>query len=370
MKITGLVETYRITRVHIGLLKFLIWCAVAVFLLEDAYAARGNTLSYAVALSPDGSRIAVGKKQLRPRWELFEGVLQQPLRRITMPSGFHSTGVFVYSPDGNDLLFAAIADSAAEIVRASNRSSTKDVERITMTESLWRQRLSNDDASPPTKIFEYAGFSNVLPLLDGSIVFMGAVQRLKSHSPSPLFGGGHRVWANYSWMLRKPDGSITVINPRRYAFYSNASLIRDEAVFFVQERYVDRQPMNPREYQLDVTLLKPGVDLRDLTRLASMQDSRGGPKLQCNWSGEICARVMTYEKDGYYAHHLEIIRNGDVCKVNGLPDRLEKSAISRNGNAIALITRPNPYHDAGYQLALITIGADGCAASKKFFALP
>lgn len=370
MNIKGFAKVYRIVCLWLKVPKFLVLCMTVILITENAYAVRTNSIRYSIALSPNGSRVAVGKVQQGQPRELFEGVFQQPLHRVIMPPGLYSTGAFNYSPDGNDLMFAAMAGGAVEAVPADKRSQASDVERISTTESLWRQRLGNDGISSPSKIFEFAGINNVLPLLDGAIVFMGAVRRIRSHSPSPLFGGGHRVWTNYSWMLRKPDGSITAINPAEYAFYSTASLIRDEAVFFVQERYVNNRPLDPREYQLNITPLKPGADMSALARLGAMQDRRGGPRLQCDWAGRTCARIMTYDKDRYYAHHLEIIRDGKICKVSGLPDRLEKFSISRSGNAVALVTRPNPYRDVGYQLVRIMIDENGCAGEMKFVALP
>jgi hypothetical protein len=56
--------------------------------------------------------------------------------------------------------------------------------------------------------------------------------------------------------------------------------------------------------------------------------------------------------------------------VPNLPDRLERTVISRNGNAIALITLPNPYSDAGYQLVRLNVGADGCAETTAVSMLP
>ena len=342
----------------------------AILLIVYAPAARGDNISYMVMLSPDGSRVAVGKTEKRPQWTLFEGPIAQPLRQVEMPAGLYSTGSFVYSPDGKELLFVATARTAAGVVPAGSTASKADVERLTITNSLWRSPVGGSSTLATTKIFESTEMGNPLPLLDGSIAFMGAVKRLKSLSASPLWDSGHRVWTSYNWMLRKPDGSIKIINPREYAFFSAASLIRDEAVFLVQERRVNGQPVNPREYELDVTSLKPSSDLSALARLATMPDRKGGPSVECDWSGKTCTRIMAYDKNQYLAHQLEIIRDGKNCKVDGLPDRLERSAVSRTGNAIVLVTRPNPYRDVGYQLVYIKFEIDNCVINKSHFALP
>ena len=343
----------------------MVWSVTAIF-LTGCIPSRENSATYMVALNPDGSRVAIGKNQKGSGWELLEGNLQQSLRLVSIPSGVNATGAFNYAPDGNDLFYATTSSEAR--VPADKPSQASGDGRIGTTETLWRQRLGDDETSPPIKLFEHAGFSNLLPLLDGSIVFMGAVRLLKSHPPTMFVG--HRGWTNYGWMLRKPDGSMEAISPREYAFFSSASLIRDEAVFFIQESRRGGQSLNPREYEVDSTALKPGVNLSAVTRLGTMQDSRGGPRLLCDWAGRTCARVMTYNKDGYFAHQLEIIQDGRVCKVSDLPDRLEQFSIARNGSAIALITRPNPYREVGYQLAHVTIDESGCAGEKKFFALP
>ena len=356
-------ETYLRRGVDVRML--MAWCVTATC-LTGCIPPRENSVQYMVALSPDGTRVAIGKRHKGPDWDLFEGNLQQPLRLLSMPSGVDATGIFNYAPDGSDLYYATtpseVSGAADKPAQASNDG------RIDTIETLWRQQLGDGNGSPPTKLFEHAGFSNLLPLWDGSIVFMGPVRFVKSSEP--MLFVGHRGWTNYSWTMRKPDGSIEVINPREYAFFSSASLVRDEAVFFIQEARVGGQSLDPRAYEVDSTVLKPGADLSAVASLGAMQDRRGGPRLLCDWAGKTCARVMAYDKDGYYAHQLEIIQDSKVCKVSDLPDRLEQFSIARNGNAIALITRPNPYREVGYQLAHVTIDGSGCAGEKQFFALP
>jgi len=219
-------------------------------------------------------------------------------------------------------------------------------------------------------VFEYAGITNVQQLLDGSIVFMGRVSQVPN--PALPLNAGSGVWSKYSrysWMLRKPDGGLTVVSSREYAFFSKASLIRDEAVFFVEPAYVNGRPLTPRQFRVNVTALKPGADLSDLAALAAIPVI-SAPRLQCDWSGRTCIRATAYTKNKYYAHQLEVIREGKSCKVINLPDRLERTVISRSGNAIAAIARPSPYSDLGYQLVRMTIGQDGCAGDPVFSMLP
>ncbi|MBU0589129.1 MAG: hypothetical protein KJ852_16285 [Gammaproteobacteria bacterium] len=320
---------------------------------------------YMLKLSPDASRVAIAKKQEKKEWELFEGNFEKGFRTLRMPAGYRADSSIVYSPDGKYLIFSTTAE-----VRVLNSSVEKPESGNTGPTILWRQQNSDEGGSTPQKILERSfPITNILPMLDGSLLFMGKVDEIENHQPA-LVPGSHRTWSRYKWMLSKPDGSISVLNPRGYAFFSTASLIRDEAVFLVQERRVDGSPMDPYEYYLDITTLKPGADLTELERLGNMQDRRGGPRMECDWAGKTCARLMTYTKNGYFAHQLEIIRDGKVCQADGLPDRLEKMSIARAGNAVVLVTRPTPREGSGYKLARVAINADGCAGAKQFFDFP
>ncbi len=344
----------------------LLW--LSALLAASGATARENIVNYLVEISPDGSRLAVAKSQRRPRWELFEGVADQPLRKIALPESTHGTGTFVYSPDGNELLFGTEPSNppASESVNPAAAAGAGDRK----VESLWRRTVGSGDAIRSAKVFEYAGITNVQQLLDGSIVFMGRVSQVPN--PALPLNAGSGVWSKYSrysWMLRKPDGGLTVVSSREYAFFSKASLIRDEAVFFVEPAYVNGRPLTPRQFRVNVTALKPGADLSDLAALAAIPVI-SAPRLQCDWSGRTCIRATAYTKNKYYAHQLEVIREGKSCKVINLPDRLERTVISRSGNAIAAIARPSPYSDLGYQLVRMTIGQDGCAGDPVFSMLP
>jgi len=330
--------------------------SVIALVVAGSREARGSDVDYMIALSPDGSRVAIEKTEKRPRWDLFEGSLKQPLRKVPLPAGTHGTGIFHYSPDGKELLFAT--EPSSPIV-----ASAPSIGR----ETLWRRQVGIGEGAPPVKIFEHAGIANVLPLLDGSVVFMGAVGQVSK--PNFPLQSRRDTWTNYSWMLRKADGSVAVVNPRQYAFFSNASLIRDEAVFFVEQRFVNGRAVVPSEFQINVTALKPGADLSDLSTIGNIKHD-AEPGLQCNWSGKTCIRTTTFTKNKYYAHQLEIFRDGKSCKVSGLPDRVERMAISRDGKAVALITRPNPYQSVGYRLAQLEIGGNGCANNVTFNELP
>ena len=333
------------------------WCSVAA-----------ANVSYMLALSPDGSRVAVGQTMQRPQWRLFEGHFDRPLHSLQMPAGLYATGTFSYSADGSELLFVATKSSRSAAELATRSPTEVEAELSRPIDSLWRQRLAEGQALPKM-VFEHQGISNAFSLVDGSIVFMGATKRLGLPSPDPLFGGPRRIFATYSWMVRSPDGRLAAINSKPYAFFSQASLIRDEAVFLIQEKRENGRPMRPREYVVDVTRLRTGADLSSLAGLGNTP-SKYEPYVQCDWAGKTCARSTAYTKDGYLAHRLELIKDGRSCVVAGLPDRLEKFAISRNGSAIALITRPNPYRDDGYKLAHVTIDPGGCSGSRKFAALP
>ena len=144
-------------------------------------------------------------------------------------------------------------------------------------------------------------------------------------------------------MLRRSNGTVTSIAPKEYTFFSAPSLIRDEALLVVQERRVAGKSLDPNEYYGDVTPLRATVAPIKAARLAELRDSRGGPRLQCDWAGTTCIRVLPYEKNRYFAHRAEIVQNGTACELADLPDRVEQAAISRVGNSIAFIARPNPY---------------------------
>lgn len=349
------------------ILKRTLLLSVTALVVGSSPDARASNVAYMVALSPDGSRVAVGKTEKRPRWDLHEGSLKQPLRKVPLPTGTHGTGIFQYSPDGRDLLFATAPSRPGPATSGSDKGTAFAAAQSPATETLWRRQVASGDTTSPTKIFEHDGFTNVLPLLDGSIAFMGSVRQVKK--PYSPLQPGNNTWSTYSWMVRKADGSVTVVNPRRYAFFSHASLIRDEAVFFVEQRYVNGQPVRPHEFQINVTALKPGADLSDLAPLGTIR-SDAQPQLQCDWFGKTCIRTTVYIKNKYYAHQLEIIREGKPCKVAGLPDRLERITISRDGKAVALVTRPNPYENVDYKLAHLTIGDKGCASDIAFIELP
>lgn len=338
---------------------------IGILLVGSLHAAQNSKIIYMPGLSPDGGRVAIAKWQESTGWELFEGIVDQRFRKLRMPAGHRAGSSILYSPDGKSLLFLTVPErSSAKL--PIEKSEQANAESTT----LWKQHISDDEHSTPQKILESPfSITSVLPLTDGSLVFMGKVEEIKSQSWSPITGS-NRVWSTYKWMLRKPDGTVDVISPRAYAYFSIASLIRDEVVFVIQERHVNRQPTNPSQYYLDITALKPGVDLSVLERLGNMQDRRGGPRLQCDWAGKTCARLMVFDKDGYYAHQLEIIRDGKVCKVDGLPDRAEQMAISRSGNAVTLIAQPTPRKSGGYKLAHLIVNADGCAGDRKFLELP
>jgi hypothetical protein len=337
---------------------------VGMLLMEPVHAAQESKVLYMVALNPDASRVAIAKWQPDTNWEIFESAFQARFQKLRMPDGHQADSSIVYSPDGKYLLFTTTVVRPVEKLPPEKTGQKK----AGLT-TLWRKQLSPDGELASQKVFEGEPVSNVLPLTDGSFVFLGKTDELKSLSWSPITGG-HRVWSNYKWMLRKPDGTVSVINPREYAFFATASLIRDEAVFFMQQRYINGQAVKPKEFYLDITKIKPDADLTALERLGNMQDGHDGPRLQCDWAGTTCVRRMTFNKNGYYAHQLELIRGGKVCRVEGLPDRIERMAIARSGNAVALITRPNPYKEAGYQLARITVKADGCAGDTKYLELP
>lgn len=330
-----------------------------------ALAFPARALDYLVTVSPDGSRVAVGKRGAQPQWDLYEGLVRSPLRPVPIPSGAVFSGEFTYSPDGKELLFGTTPSAAGSIRSGASRHSSEAAGERGKLETLWKLGVGEAAGSQPVRLFDHAGISNSQPLLDGSIVFMGLVRRVTKPS-SPLSPPG-AYWNNYSWMHWRPYGSITVLSPRQYAFFSDASLIRDEAVFFVDGRARDGRLADPKAFDLNVTPLRPGADLAELAFLAAAP-GKSVPRIQCAWSGATCLRVTAYTKNRYFAHRLEVFRQGKSCVVDGLPDRLERVALSRDGSTVALVTRPNPYVDTGFRLALVRPAA--CGSGVVFENLP
>lgn len=331
------------------------------------FASPAFALQYLVTISPDGSRIAVAKREKQPHWDLYEGVVGSPLRSVATPSGAGFTAEFTYSPDGKELLFGSKLSRVATARSGTKRPSAVAGAETQNLETLWKLPIAEGVGSQPRRLFDHAGISNSQPLLDGSIVFMGLVRRVAKPS-SPLSPPG-ASWGNYSWMHWRPDGSITVLSPGQHAFFSDASLIRDEAVFFVERRALDGRLVRPAAFDLNVTPLRPGAGVAELALLITAP-TESEPRLQCDWHGKTCIRVTVYTKNRYFAHRLEVLRQGRSCLVNGLPDRLEHVALSRDGSTIALITRPRPYVDSGVQLALVKTAGIGCESQATFQNLP
>ena len=327
--------------------------------------ARAQGAIYMPAISPDGQRLAIAKWRVDTGWQLFEGPVQQDFRKMRLPPGQRASGSILYSADGDRVLFTTIPERSR-----GNREVEHSDQDYAGPTTLWQRKIDDVADSMPQKIFERdLPFGNVLSLKDGSIVFMGRFEKIRSQSASPLMGS-ERVWFTYKWMMHKSEGTTSVINSRDYAFFSIASLIRDEAVVLVQTTYVNGRRSSPTRYHLDSTELRQGTDVSPLKRLVDMQDGRGGPRLQCDWGGVTCARLIAFDKDGYFAHQLELIRDGKYCKVARLPDRIEQMAISRAGNAMALITQPKPRISSGGNLVYLTITLDGCAGERSVFNLP
>ena len=349
---------------------------ISILAAAQVCKAQMSDRRYMVQLNQNGTRIALARWQQHAGWELFEGTTEKGFSKINLPEGHLADGTIFYSPNDKNLLFTTIKNLPLPL-RLRQDSKIKIETEIDEIGTLWQQPVIYKGALLAQQVISRTGsISNVLPLQDGSFVFMGKIRKLKSTSRSPIFES-NRVWSEYKWMLSKPDGTITIsiINQRAYAFFDMASLIRDEAVFVVQERPSDEKSTRQKMYFLDITWLAPKSDLSALESLtAGVKPMVYAPRLQCDWAGKTCAQLITFNKfngsDSYFAHQLEIIRSGNICKIDGLPDRLEKMSISRNGNSVALITQPTPRKSGGHKLVYIEIDTNGCAASKKFFELP
>lgn len=345
-------------------------CLLGVLLLSCFSVARAGERRYLVTINPDAARVAIAKSQDGLVLQLFEGGIGSPLRSLQVPQDHHFGGAFAYSPGGEFLYFELVRRESmpgAEAARSRQGGSAPPSELV----ALWRQRVGDDGGATTQKLFKRrGGLSNLLPLMDGSVVFMGQVGERSRRHWTGLYDASGPGWREYAWMRYQPDGTVRAIGSRVFAFFGTASLIRDEAVILVQERRINGRAMYPREYYVDVTPLRPGSDLSDLERRGSTKGGNDAPRWQCDWAGSTCARLTSYNKNDYLAHQLQISRDDKTCDVVGLPDRVEFMSVARDGRAVALIVRPSPREDLGYRLAIVEVGRDGCATAVNFHKLP
>lgn len=322
---------------------------------------------FLVTLSPDGMRVAIAKSHGDRGWQLFEGPVSEALKLLPEPKGCHFTGQVTYAPAADALILgteclarmAELGDAGAAGGSGAQAPSSF---------ALWRQPIIPGSNAPTQKLLERSlPMGNLLPLMDGSIVFMGKIgEAPRQHWPAFM---GIRGWSEYQWMRYLPDGTVHTIKDTVYAFFGAASLIRDEAVILLQERRVNGRAIRPREYYVDVTPLRPGADVFDLERRGSTKGGVDEPRWQCDWAGSTCARLTSYSKKEYLAHQLQISRDDKTCDVPGLPDRIEFMSLARDGNAVAMIVRSTPQlYD--YRLAVVRLGADACPSGIQHFKLP
>lgn len=338
---------------------------LSLLLLPWQCQAQGGGRRYLVTLNPDATRVAVGKSFDGLVWQWSEGKIGESLQPMQAPRGHRFSSGFAYSPRADSVYFVTTEpiESGGSVATHANRNlDSRPVEVST----LWQYRYGDHGGATPLHEFPRGhSISNVLPLMDGSIVFMGRVGETRLDLPNSAFVN-RRGWSQYQWMQYQPDGTILTLSQNKYAFFGAASLIRDEAAILVQARYVNGRP----QHFIDVTPFKVGVNLTDLERKISLPDTPGGPRLQCDWHGKTCARLSAFSKKEYLAHQLTIFRHDKTCEVAGLPDRIEYMSVARSGTAVALIVRPKPSDDSSYQLAVLDLAGDGCSGRLSLHKLP
>ena len=335
--------------------------------LLSSYNTRGvsTTYTYLPSLSPNGGRVAVAKHVTGQGWQFFESTDMATWHPVPVAPGQQPRSTIGYSPDGKQLIFVT------NPVRPDGlRKTEEQTEVVDASSTVWRLPLGAERNALPEKVFSHDGaLTNVLPLKNGGYAFMAKVSETlnTSWSPNPR---ASRSWSNYRWHLRTPEGDVKLLSNENYAFFSSASLIRDVATIMMIPTAPDQEQLKGRNHLVITSIVPHHADVK-LEALVDKNNKTGGPHLACDWLGETCARAVAYTNaQGYYSHALDIVRNEKSCPVTGLPNRLEKIEISRDGTHIALITRPTPFQETGYQLAVVSINADGCAGLIRFFELP
>lgn len=338
---------------------------LTIFLLPWQSSAQSGGRRYLVALNPDGIRVAIGKSFDGLAWQWSEGKIDELLQPMQAPRNHKFGSGFAYSPKGDSVYFVT-TESNAPVNSAKTHANQNLDSRYGEVSTLWQYRLNERSTATPLRTFARGqSISNVLALMSGAIVFLGRVGEIESDSLSS-FTQSRRGLSQYQWMQLQPDGTIHTLSQKKYAFFGVASLIRDEAAVLVQARYISGRP----QHFIDATPLRAGVDLTDLGRKIELPSSPGGPRLQCDWEGTTCARLIAVDKKEYLAHQLTVFRHDKACDVTSLPDRIEYIAMARNGTAMALIVRSKPSDDSSYQLAIINFLSDGCPGRLSLHKLP
>lgn len=362
MHITAEIKTHK--RRLVG---YLLRLVLSIWVLLFVFQAKAVSVpNYMVAVSPDANRVSIAKWTQENGWEIFESAYQrESFRKIRMPEGHLAGGEIAYSASGKELYF-----STAHKPNSTALASAAAPHRVELASYLWRRKLARDGEEEfLEKIIDRIPMSNVLPLTDGSVVFMGKVSEIKSSS-NIASAMGRTQWGQYTWMIRQADGTIRTLSSQKYAFFGSASLVRDEAILLVQRRVVDWRLVTPNEYFIDVTSLKPGVDIDKFSYLGNLKASHREQHLVCDWFGKTCAKTTSVVSYRYNSHQLELFRDGKSCKVTGLPDRIERMMIARNGEAVALITREDVSDSTPFKLVMVAIKSDGCAGNSSFKDLP
>lgn len=308
--------------------------------LGQRYSGRSDP-SYELAISADGSRVAVRKWTAEQGVRLFEGPVGAPLAELQPPPGQVFAGAVGYAVDAQALLHATAPPGTRH------------------PQVVWRQPLPI--AAGPTRVFEHAmGVTYLRPMRNGGIVFFGQVreQPRLSGSPNPRSRGS---WQVYRWMRWTPAAGVEVIDDKDRLMSPPPTLVRDESLLLVESTR-DRDASGLEGFSLRVIPLSPTAADPGLQALVPAR-GLSEPVLLCDWKGTTCLRTTTYNK-GYYAHRAELLLNGKACLLEGLPDRLENKHLSSDGSAAVLLVREEPY-EAPYQALVVRFDRDRCGIAAK-----
>lgn len=318
----------------------------AIYLAYKHYTpgSSGST-RYEIALSADGSRAAVEKLAPGAAVEVFEGAVGAPWTPVRAPAGFRLAVLgLAYAPDGKSVWYSAVPDAEGG-----------------GPYTLWRQPVAG---GAPAPLMQHSGaLANVLPLRNGGVAFMGEVRVVERTGWSPNPRASDR-WHEFRWMLWQPATGTRTLTTKSVLLTGPATMVRDELVLTVAEaKPPQRQGRLERQYEVQALGMGPGARAKPDAAALPEGELLPEPRVDCDWAGTTCVRLMTYDKR-YYAHRAEVVRGGTVCPVAGLPDRIERHRISADGTAVLLLARENPGTDK-LQLIHLALEQAGCGVRKR-----
>jgi hypothetical protein len=331
-------------RLAIVLFVVVVGAVLAMKWLEYKYM-DPNAPKYDIALSAEGARVAVRKWTRDQGSRILEGPASGSLAELRAPAGQSFAGAVQYAADAPALLFATAPNGGKA------------------PQTLWRLPL--DGSAEASALFQHAmEITNVAAMRNGGVVFLGEVreQPRTSGSPNPLQKGSWRVMR---WMRWVPGGTVAAIDEGDTLITPPPTLVRDKFVLLPQSAGLPTGTQR-EVFTLRVLQLAPETAPGSFAGLVP-RTARLMPELSCDWLGETCLRVLSYESStGDFLQYAELLRADKSCRVPDLPARLERGIVSSDGQALAFLARDNPRQK---NLALIHVklnpGACGVAGTTR-----